>query len=312
MGVKLLKNVFLFICLSGLFVILYQLSKNALNSLPKGKKIIESIESKKYISDSRLFKEFSILDSNLGEINIAVSFPMNIDNKPLPVLFIIGGVETGLESIKHISDIGNNIVVGYDWPINNESIKAKSILYNIFNLYSSVNKSPGQIATALEWIHNQPWSENRISLLGFSIGAIAAPAVQHIVESRNIVDIKWTVLAYGGTNIGKLVNSNPFIKPSWLKPFLGWIVQILFNSVDPKEHLEKISGNFLIINGKNDDLIPKYSSLKLQNLTPHPKKIILLDGNHMGVGEEQKELLKIIIKKTRSWLKINKAINTNI
>ena len=86
----------------------------------------------------------------------------------------------------------------------------------------------------------------------------------------------------------------------------------MFNSVDPKEHLEKISGNFLIINGKNDDLIPKYSSLKLQNLTPHPKKIILLDGNHMGVGEEQKELLKIIIKKTRSWLKINKAINTNI
>ena len=102
------------------------------------------------------------------------------------------------------------------------------------------------------------------------------------------------------------------MKPSLLKPFLGWIVQILFNSVDPKEHSEKITGNFLIINGKNDDLIPKYSSLKLQNLTTPPKKIILLDGNHMGVGEEQKELLKIIIKKTRSWLKINKAINTNI
>ena len=49
----------------------------------------------------------------------------------------------------------------------------------------------------------------------------------------------------------------------------------------------------------------------MQELTPQPKKIILLDGEHMGVGQQQKELLNTIIEKTRKWLVENNAINNN-
>ena len=49
----------------------------------------------------------------------------------------------------------------------------------------------------------------------------------------------------------------------------------------------------------------------MQELTPQPKKIILLDGEHMGVGKQQKELLITIIKKTRKWLIENNAINND-
>ena len=86
-------------------------------------------------------------------------------------------------------------------------------------------------------------------------------------------------------------------------------MQIIFNPIDPKENLPYITGNFLIINGKKDSLIPLESSSLMQELTPLPKKIILLDGNHMGVGKQQKKLLKIIIEKTRKWLIENNAIN---
>ena len=92
---------------------------------------------------------------------------------------------------------------------------------------------------------------------------------------------------------------------------MGYIIQLLFNPIDPKEHLEYISGNFLLINGKNDEFIPKESSSLMQDLTPLPKKIVLLDGRHMGVGEKQKELLSLIIKETRIWLEQNGAINPN-
>ena len=68
---------------------------------------------------------------------------------------------------------------------------------------------------------------------------------------------------------------------------------------------------FRIINGKEDNLIPLKSSLLMQELTPLPKKIILLDGKHMGVGKQQKELLNTIIEKTRKWLVENNAINNN-
>jgi len=310
MNLKLLIKIFIIINIAALFFVLYQLNKNALNNLPKGNAITKVIKRAEYDMDQRVIKEYSIFDSDLGEIKIAVSFPKILNGTPLPILFILGGLETGLKSVKHVSNIGNNILIGFEWPIDNKSIK-KNILYNILDLYYSINKSPGQVAAALEWVNNQPWSSNKISLLGFSIGAIAAPSVQHLIQNKGSLTIKWTVLAYGGTNLSKLVNSNPYIKPLWLKPILGWVIQLFFNSLDPKEHLKNISGNFLIINGKNDNLIPKYSSLEFQTLTPYPKKIILLEGSHMGVGEDQKELLRTIIKKTKSWLKDNNAINEN-
>mgnify|MGYP000439017335 FL=1 len=147
--------------------------------------------------------------------------------------------------------------------------------------------------------------------MGFSIGSIVAPSVQRLLENRKNVKVKFTVLAYGGTNIGLLINRNPYIKSKWLKPFLGWFIQIIFNPIDPKENLPHISGNFLIINGKEDNLIPLKSSLLMQELTPLPKKIILLDGEHMGVGKQQKELLNTIIEKTRKWLVENDAINNS-
>ena len=309
---KAVKVIFLLLILLGIFSIVFQLNKNSLNALPKSGKILDFTEGKKNYVGIRIIQQYTIDDSGLGIINIAVSFPNPMPSHPLPVLFILGGLETGFDSVQHVSDIGDNILVGYNWPINSKLPKGISILTEFPSIYKGIYKSPGQIAKAIEWVSDQSWSEKeKISLLGFSIGAIASPAVQHIIENRGLTNIGWTVLAYGGTNIGQLVNSNPNIKPKWAKPLFGWIIQLLFNPIDPKEHLEYISGNFLLINGKDDEFIPKESSSLMQNLTPSPKTTILLDGKHMGVGEKQKELLDIIIQKTRSWLEQNGAINSN-
>ena len=309
---KAVKVISLLLILLGIFSIVFQLNKNSLNALPKSGKILDFTEGKKNYVGIRIIQQYTIDDSGLGIINIAVSFPNPMPSHPLPVLFILGGLETGFDSVQHVSDIGDNILVGYNWPINSKLPKGISILTESPSIYKGIYKSPGQIAKAIEWVSNQAWAEKeKISLLGFSIGAIASPAVQHIIENRGLTNIGWTVLAYGGTNIGQLVNSNPNIKPRWAKPLFGWIIQLLFNPIDPKEHLEHISGNFLLINGKDDEFIPKESSLLMQKLTPSPKNIILLDGKHMGVGEKQKELLSIIIKETRMWLKQNGAINPN-
>ena len=309
---KAVKVISSLIILLGIFSIVFQLNKNSLNALPKSGKILDFTEGKKNYVGIRIIQQYTIDDSGLGIINIAVSFPNPMPSHPLPVLFILGGLETGFDSVQHVSDIGDNILVGYNWPINSKLPKGISILTEFPSIYKGIYKSPGQIAKAIEWVSDQSWSEKeKISLLGFSIGAIASPAVQHIIENRGLTNIGWTVLAYGGTNIGQLVNSNPNIKPKWAKPLFGWIIQLLFNPIDPKEHLEYISGNFLLINGKDDEFIPKKSSSLMQKLTPSPKNIILLDGKHMGVGKKQKELLSIIIKETRIWLKQNGAINPN-
>ncbi len=305
---KILAIIIIFITMLGSFA--YVQKKIALNFLDiEG--IVINLEKTEFYDNSRKIKKVKLFHSYLGDINLAISFPRNYSKEVLPVLFILGGVETGLNSLKHVSSIGNNILVGFDWPISNSDLENKKIIPKFNRFIKKLFNAPKQVAVAIEWVSKQNWADDRISLLGFSIGSIVAPSVQRLLENRKNVKVKYTVLAYGGTNIGLLINKNPFIKPKWLKPFLGWFIQIIFNPIDPKENLPYISGNFLIINGKKDNLIPRKSSLLLQQLTPSPKKIIILEGGHMGVGKKQNELLNTIIEKTRKWLIENNAINYN-
>ncbi len=248
--------ILLLITVINTMAIIYELKKSSLNFLNIKGTIINKEEESEFIKDSRKIKKVRLLHSDLGYINLAISFPKNYSNVALPVLFILGGVETGLESIKHVTDIGNNILVGFDWPISENLPEGKEIILKFNHLYKEIYNSPKQAAIAIEWVSNQHWAEPRLSLLGFSIGSIVAPSVQRLLEHRNNMKIDFTVLAYGGTNIGLLVNKNPYIKPKWLKPLLGWILQIIFNPIDPKENLPYITGNFLIINGKKDNQIP--------------------------------------------------------
>ena len=298
------------ILLGLLYIIFLQLNKDSLNSLPQSKQILSVTKGQKFFDKSRIIQQFIIKDSNLGLINLAVSFPDPLPNHPLPILFILGGLETGLDSVRHVSNIGNNILIGYDWPIQPNLPRGFNIILKFPSIYKGIYRAPGQIAAAIEWIAEQRWAEiERISLLGFSVGAIVAPAVQHLLERRGTINIGWTVLAYGGADIGKIVNYNPNIRPNWTKPLFGWIIQYLFNPLDPKEHLPFISGRFLLINGTQDEFIPKQSSSLMQKITPHPKNIILLEGQHMGVGKNQKALLSKIIEETKTWLKTNGAAN---
>ena len=112
------KVVSLLLILFGILGIVFQLNKNSLNALPKGGKILGSTEGKNNYVGTRIIQQYAIDDSGLGIINIAVSFPNPMPIQPLPVLFILGGLETGFDSVQHVSDIGNNILVGYNWPIN--------------------------------------------------------------------------------------------------------------------------------------------------------------------------------------------------
>ena len=156
---------------------------------------------------------------------------------------------------------------------------------------------------------DQPWAEReRISLLGFSLGAVAVPAAQRLLELRGL-RVGWTVLAYGGADIANLLEHHPKAGPDWARPMIGWLAGRLFHPVDPAEHLPHLSGRFLVIGGTDDGLIPKHSAQLMRDLVPEPKTVLLLDGQHMGVGKAQTALLGQIQQVTEDWLVDQKAMN---
>ena len=258
---------------------------------------------------SRLIRLHRIEDPAVGEIGLVVSLPEPLPKRPLPVVVVLGGLGPGLDAIRHLPPAGQNVIVGYDWPLPEKLPKGFALLREGAALYGQLLRVPGQIAEAVRWVAAQPWAEqDRISVLGFSLGALAAPGAQRVLEAQGL-SVGWTVLAYGGADLGNLVRHHPRLVPSWLRPLADWIAGTYLRPLDPAEHLPHLSGRFLLIGGKDDGLVPEASARLMRDLAPEPKTVVLLDGQHIGVGKGQEALLHEILKVVESWLTEQGAVN---
>ena len=294
-----------------LLVALQQPGRDSLAALPHGAgpATATKISHQALHKDGRLIQQYTIQDSVLGPIGLVVSLPDPLPDRPLPIVVVLGGLGSGLKNIRNVPPVGDNVVVGYDWPIPRKLPRGIDLFWQAPVLYDRVFRVPGQIAMVVEWVAGQPWAErDRISLLGFSLGAVAAPASQRLLEAQGL-RVGWTVLAYGGANVANILEHHPKIRPDWARPLVGWLAERLFRPLDPAEHLPYLSGRFLLIGGTDDGLIPEHSAQLMRDLTPEPKTIVLLSGQHMGVGKAQTALFGQILEVTEDWLMDQGAVN---
>ncbi len=251
-----------------------------------------------------------VLDApGVGRIGLAVSLPDPLPKRPLPIVMVLGGLATGESNIRNVRGGGDNAIVGYDWPMPTALPRGWDFVWAAPDLYDRALRVPGQVAAALDWLAGQGWADpDRTSLLGFSLGALAAPAAQRLAELRGRA-IGWTALAYGGSPIGALLAANPYLKPRWAAPILSRIADLVLRPVEPGEHLPHLRGRFLIVGGRDDAFVPEAAARRMRDLAPEPKTIVLLEGGHMGVGADRQALLAEIIAVTTRWLADEKAVN---
>jgi len=258
----------------------------------------------------RQIRHIILHTQKLGDVGFTLNLPDPLPAQKLPVIFVMGGLGTGAQNIRYINAAGSNAVVGYDWPMPVQFYSSYDLLWHIVPFYHEVMTIPGQVASSLAWLHQQEWADQqKLSLLGYSMGALAAPAVQDISQ-RNGTDIGWTIIAYGGMPFGALLAANPHVKPAWLRATLAYIIDILLGPLEPDHHLKNISGHFLVLEGRDDSLIPAKARADLREAVPEPKTVITFAGNHMGVGHDKMLLLQEIIAASRKWLSDSGAVNS--
>lgn len=256
----------------------------------------------------RVFEHVTLSDTRLESIGFTVSLPDPLPGRKLPLIMVLGGLGTGEHNIRAIHDAGDNIVVGYDWPF--ARAPRTSDLLRLPGLRAQVLSVPGQVTTALHWLVAQPWSDaDRVSLIGFSLGTVAAPAVQRVATMERIA-IGWTVLAYGGAPIAALVRGDARIRPGWFRPLLAFGAELLLAPVDPALHLPGLVGRFLVLGSTDDSIVSEEASRSLEALTPIPKVTIRLPGDHVGTGPDREALLASALAVTRCWLLAGGAVNS--
>ncbi|HEX7968315.1 MAG TPA: hypothetical protein VF502_08845 [Stellaceae bacterium] len=257
----------------------------------------------------RVFEHLTLSDTRLGSIGLTVSLPDPPPGRKLPLVVVLGGLGTGEHNIRAIHDAGDNVVVGYDWPLATVSLKSSDVL-RLPALRAQALSVPGQVTAALHWLVEQPWADaDRVSLVGFSLGSVAAPAVQRVAMAESI-RIGWTVLAYGGAPIDALVRGHRRIRPSWVRPLLAFGAEFLLAPVDPALHLPALAGRFLVLGSTDDSILSEEASRSLEALTPVPKVAIRLPGDHVGTGPDREALLDSALAVTRCWLMTEGAVNS--
>ncbi len=256
----------------------------------------------------RVFEHVTLSDRRLGSIEFTVSLPDPLPGRKLPLIAVLGGLGTGEHNIRAIRNAGDNIVVGYDWPF--ATALRTSDLLRLPALRAQVLSVPGQVTAALRWVVAQPWSDaDRISLVGFSLGSVAAPAVQRVAMAERI-RIGWTVLAYGGAPIDALVRGDTRIRPGWARPLLALGAELLLAPVDPALHLPALAGRFLVLGSTDDSIVSEEASRSLEALTPMPKVTIRLPGDHVGTGPDREAFLDAALTVIRCWLVAEGAVNS--
>lgn len=276
--------------------------RDPLSALPRAVGPVEVVPGPAQRETGRLLRHYVLRAPDLGPIGLTVSLPDPLPERPLPVLVVLGGANTGRKNLRQVPTAGTYVLVGYDWPLPRKLPKGLDLVCALPGLYPQVLEVPGQVAAVVGWLAGKSWADaGRVSLLGFSLGALVAPAAQRVARSSGH-DIGWTVLAYGGAGLGDMLAAHPKANLGWSRPWVGAAANLLLRPIEPAEHLPQLSGRFLVIGGSEDQLVPRPSFEKLKELTPEPKTVVVLGGGHIGTKARQQALLEEIVALTRRWL----------
>ena len=282
--------------------------RDPLASLPPPEHGLTAARTALAAPNHRQVFQITLHGNTLGDISFTLSLPDPLPPEKLPVVMVLGGLVTGQDSIRHIKDAGDNALVGYDWP---KPLRRRGPVLMLKGpaIYHSVMTVPGQAASALHWLMEQPWADGqRLSLLGFSLGALAVPALQDLA-AQDGTPIGWTIIAYGGAPLGAVLAANPHLKPRWLRRALAPLLDLALHPLEPTLHLPRLSGKFLVLEGRDDRLVPAAARNRLRAAVPEPKTVISFEGTHMGVGPDKMALLQKIVAASKTWLMENGAVN---
>lgn len=268
---------------------------------------VTRLAAAEFSEQDRTYRHIILTSGNLGSVEAYLSLPADSANRPLPVILILGGLEIGLKNFRMIDHPGRNAIVIYRYPYSPHYWYDGTAISQLPVIRSAVLRVPAQVVTLAGWLGEQVWADkNRVTILGYSFGALFIPAVYRLAGEWH-VPLRPGVMAYGGAGLFDLFKTNlKKVNQPW-KSALSWLAATAIYPAEPALHLPHLQNEFLIINGNQDHQIPKSSWTKLHQLTPQPKTIILLDEGHMH--PRKPELTKKLVDISRGWLLDRGVIN---
>jgi hypothetical protein len=250
--------------------------------------------------EHRVFRDLVLETTGAGTLRVTTSRPAVDPPEPLPLVVVLAGLRTGRESLGYLDEHGPNLLVGFQYPYDQQTFYENSRLTQLPAIRRAIHQVPAQVNLLAHLLaSDHDVDSQRTALLGFSFGALFVPAVQRVAveEGRPFHAM---ILAYGGADIRGLLHANLKVRPDFLRRRIAATGATLLHAMEPAHHLPHLPGSFLLIRGDHDHQIPRPFAERLANLAPEPKEVIVLAAGHMGPREP--ELTARVIELSQDWL----------
>ncbi len=249
--------------------------------------------------EPRRLLELELVDAPQGPVRLALSLPMG-PARPLPVVLILGGLEVGRESLRYVESHGPNAMLAYAYPRPTQDLYEGNALFKLPRIRRAALAVPSQITALLAWARLQPWADpDRMSLLGYSFGAMFVPAAARVAAARG-VPLRAIVMAYGGADLPALLAANSSLRPVRLRLIAARAVGAVVRPLEPALHLPHLRQEALFLAGRQDRRVPLACARLMQSLKPPPKSVLELEAGHMDPRLPQ--LNRRIVKASKDWL----------
>lgn len=216
-----------------------------------------------------------------------------------PVVILMGGKATGKHAIDYAIDIRDVIIAAPDYPYRpRESYTVAGFLRDVPEMRRAALSMVPSVMLLTNYLWNRPDVDtSRLILLGYSFGAPFIPCIAAHDRRASVA-----MMVFGGGDLRGMIRHNVRryrgAVASDLASFFG---AVLLRPLEPMRYADKISPIPLImINGADDEQVPRQYAEELFDAAKEPKKIIWLEARH--VNPRNVDLTKLIIRTMKDEL----------
>jgi dienelactone hydrolase len=251
--------------------------------------------------EDRRLKELELEGLPSGPLQVALSLPADLrPGERVPVLVLLGGLDAGRRSLRHVRLHGRNVLVAMSYP-GPADWEAVGALARLPALRAAALAVPRAVTGLTAWIRREPFADPaRINLLGFSLGAFFAPASARVAE-RHGQTYAHLVLAYGGAGLPAVVTANLQVRPVLLRRAAGFTLAGLVGPLEPAHHLPHLRTEALILYGTSDRKVPPACAQALAAAYGGASTVVVFDGPHLDPRDPA--LMERVAGSARLWLR---------
>jgi fermentation-respiration switch protein FrsA (DUF1100 family) len=255
------------------------------------------VETDKQKRSHDYLQTLRLTDDQGRAVTVQVKTPV-AGKAPHPVILTLGGVNSGGRVAADLPRTGDFVVVSIDYPYDGRrrGVSAWEAATRWPAMRRALLDTVPATMLAVDYLfQREDIDQNRIVLVGGSLGALIAPAAA-AAEPR----IDAVAVLFGAGNIQQLIMANLRVRAPLQRP-LAWIAHVVLSPLEPLKYIGRVTPRpVLLINGTGDARMPAELGRELQDRAKEPKTTLWFDIGHASIRSAN--FRGLVINSFADWL----------